>query len=307
MKSKNKEHYFNNSLDGFLYNYSSIDQQPIIIRSGLIAFTTYTTLLSFQITPYAFCRMPNERNNYMFNIPKTTFDSLFLQNMNAQRPLIIATDYKATKEIYMLLKFGYKHSNIFLHTHTGKQYFDLSYIIPVENEVFIDAGSYYGDTVIDFIKWCNNKYKKIYCFEPDKINYKRLNHTIQKKNIDRIIMYKNALWNKNEMVDFNNAGNTDSAISLSGKSLVSAVSLDSVIECAPTFIKMDIEGAEYEALVGAERTIRLYKPRLAISVYHNKNDILRIPTLIKSFDPNYKLYLRCYGRGDIDTVLYATL
>ena len=120
-------------------------------------------------------------------------------------------------------------------------------------------------------------------------------------------MYKNALWNKNEMVDFNNAGNTDSAISLSGKSLVSAVSLDSVIECAPTFIKMDIEGAEYEALVGAERTIRLYKPRLAISVYHNKNDILRIPTLIKSFDPNYKLYLRCYGRGDIDTVLYATL
>ena len=73
-----------------------------------------------------------------------------------------------------------------------------------------------------------------------------------------------------------------------------------------TFIKMDIEGAELESLKGAGRIIiREQKPKLAICVYHKKEDIFDIPEYILSLNPKYKLYLRHYTLGEWDTVLYA--
>ena len=66
---------------------------------------------------------------------------------------------------------------------------------------------------------------------------------------------------------------------------------------APTFIKMDIEGAEKEALIGAEQIIRCHKPKLAICVYHKPEDIYVLPELINSFREDYRFYLdlRKYG------------
>ena len=72
-----------------------------------------------------------------------------------------------------------------------------------------------------------------------------------------------------------------------------------------TFIKMDIEGAEYEALKGAERIIREQKPKLAICVYHKPEDIWELPELILEFNESYKFYLRHYSYQDNETVLYA--
>lgn len=72
-----------------------------------------------------------------------------------------------------------------------------------------------------------------------------------------------------------------------------------------TFIKMDIEGAELAALKGAKNTIKMYKPKLAICVYHNPLDIIEIPKLIKEIEPSYKLYLRHYSKFYSDTILYA--
>lgn len=72
------------------------------------------------------------------------------------------------------------------------------------------------------------------------------------------------------------------------------------------FIKMDIEGAEYQALVGARHTIEIYKPTLMISVYHRKDDFIRIPLLIKSLNPNYKIYFRHYRKmSEQETICYA--
>lgn len=72
-----------------------------------------------------------------------------------------------------------------------------------------------------------------------------------------------------------------------------------------SFIKMDIEGADLEALKGCQNTIRRYHPKLAISVYHKPEDIIEIPCYIKELVPEYRLYLRHYGNGDTETVLYA--
>jgi hypothetical protein len=74
---------------------------------------------------------------------------------------------------------------------------------------------------------------------------------------------------------------------------------------AATFIKMDIEGAEFNALKGAERTIRKHKPKLAVCVYHKAEDLITIPQYIKSLVPEYKLYFRAHLPGPFDYVLYA--
>ena len=70
-------------------------------------------------------------------------------------------------------------------------------------------------------------------------------------------------------------------------------------------IKMDIEGAEKKALMGAEKIIKKHKPRLAVCVYHNFEDFLEIPELIINMVPEYKLYLRHKSNSGTDTILYA--
>lgn len=84
--------------------------------------------------------------------------------------------------------------------------------------------------------------------------------------------------------------------------------LDDVFEDTKIdFIKMDIEGAEYAALTGAERCIRRNHPILAVCVYHKKDDLFTIPKLILQFNGNYKLYLRHYSDNQTETVIYACI
>ena len=84
------------------------------------------------------------------------------------------------------------------------------------------------------------------------------------------------------------------------------MTLDEVFEDKSiTFIKMDVEGAEYEALRGAEQTIRTQRPKLAISIYHKPEDILDLPQLLLSYQPEYRFYLRHYCIFNNETVLYA--
>lgn len=84
------------------------------------------------------------------------------------------------------------------------------------------------------------------------------------------------------------------------------MSLDDVLaDQRVTFLKMDIEGAEMEALRGAEHIIRAQAPKLAISVYHRRDDVWKIPMLLLSYQPAYRFYLRVYSFTGNDTVLYA--
>ncbi len=70
-------------------------------------------------------------------------------------------------------------------------------------------------------------------------------------------------------------------------------------------IKMDIEGGEYNALLGAAQTIRMQQPALAISVYHEFNDFFQIPGLIRDYGVEYKYFLRHYAWNSSETILYA--
>ena len=98
---------------------------------------------------------------------------------------------------------------------------------------------------------------------------------------------------------------TSSAISESGDVSVEVDSIDRVSVEPVTFIKMDVEGAEYQGILGARNMIAKYKPKLAICVYHKPEDIWELPQLIHEIRSDYVFYLRHYSFGDVETVLYA--
>lgn len=117
---------------------------------------------------------------------------------------------------------------------------------------------------------------------------------------------KGGVWSFDGKLKFDSKGNASSFICGEGNEIVKVRSIDSVLEGEKaTFVKMDVEGAELEALRGAENTIRKYKPKLAICIYHRKEDINTIPAIILKYNADYRLYIRHYSQWGSETVLYA--
>ena len=109
------------------------------------------------------------------------------------------------------------------------------------------------------------------------------------------------------MLHFNAVGSGSGYIDKKGETIIKTEKIDNIIgEDTVTFINMDIEGSEYEALLGACETIRRCHPSLMISVYHKKDDFIKLPLLIKSMCEDYILYFRHYRKRSVnETVCYA--
>ena len=90
--------------------------------------------------------------------------------------------------------------------------------------------------------------------------------------------------------------------------MVDVVSLDELIESDnnPIFLKLDVEGAEWQALKGGQRLIERYEPTIAISIYHQPDDLWELPLYIARLNPRYKLFLRTQGEDGMDVICYAT-
>lgn len=170
-------------------------------------------------------------------------------------------------------------------------------IKPSSNESYVDLGAYNGDTVSEFLRYADPKTAKITAFEPDKKNYRRLNQRIENENIigrvEQIDCYNIGVWSEQTVLHFASKGGRNSKLDDSGVIDVNANSVDNILSGNPaTVIKFDVEGAEYQALLGCENTIKAFKPRLMVSAYHKNEDLFALPLLIKSLNHNYKIYLR---------------
>lgn len=190
----------------------------------------------------------------------------------------------------------------------GSEYFDNHIFKISDNEVFVDGGGFDGDTIDEFVEFTKGKYKRIYSFEPQK---------------DKAQTIKDKLWRYGEKVVLFEKGLYDCAAELyfdagddmlSGRieeaptdNVISTIDIDSAIHEEVSFIKMDIEGAELKALQGAAGTIKRYKPKLAICIYHKPEDLWEIPRYIDSLVPEYKFFVRHFGWRYTSTVLYCTL
>ena len=141
-------------------------------------------------------------------------------------------------------------------------------------------------------------------------------------NLPNIILIPKGAYSSNNVMKFYNTGLARSTI-ISGQDnnhslsemlkahnddliQIETLTIDEMLSSEKaTYIKMDIEGSELEALKGAKQTIQKHKPRLAISIYHKNNDILDIPQYILELNDSYKFYIRQYIYTPLEVVLYA--
>lgn len=191
-----------------------------------------------------------------------------------------------------------------LHGTVGWQYFD--YLFAQENEVFVDGGVYDGTSSGDFVKWTNGKYEAIYGFEANPYCIEKCKRFYIDNCIHDVELIEKGMWDKKARLGFAGDYSKISRISDDGNEVVDLDTIDNVLNGRKaTFIKMDIEGAEYRALMGAKETIRKYKPRMALSVYHKPQDIIEIPVLLLEYNKDYKFALRQYSSIADETILYA--
>ena len=117
------------------------------------------------------------------------------------------------------------------------------------------------------------------------------------KEYSNIIFKKKAAMDVNSEFFINNNIESASANTITdeGSQKVIGVTLDSDIKEKIDLIKMDIEGCEERALMGAIGHIKNDTPILLISVYHNHNDLWKLPKLIYSVNDNYQFFLRYFG------------
>jgi FkbM family methyltransferase len=178
-----------------------------------------------------------------------------------------------------------------------------------DDEVFVDCGAFDGDTVRAFLKSRGERFRRIVAFEPDPKNFEALSRHVSglpEHISDRIDLHRTGTGLRRETVRFSATGNMGAAITAGGEIEITCVPLDEALaHLPPTYIKMDIEGAEPDALAGAAEIIRRNSPVLAICVYHRQDHIWRIPMQISTLNSDYEFFLRRYSEECWDVVCYA--
>lgn len=186
------------------------------------------------------------------------------------------------------------------------QYFDKEILKSDGSEIFVDGGAFTGDTAIEMNRsfTCNCK---IYSYELDPENARKVYKNWDKENIRNAELRLKGLADVNKKVSIVSNGNAshidENADSKNDSGQL--VRLDDDLKESVTFIKLDIEGAEKDAINGMIRHIKEDHPKLAICIYHLPDDIWRISELIYSIDNTYQFSMRHYTDMEYETVLYA--
>ena len=189
--------------------------------------------------------------------------------------------------------------------HSDNQYFNQITLEALNNSPvkYVDMGAYNGDTVIELSKKSN--LVNAYLFEPDFNNFNNLVESVSQLKI-KSLCFPLGVSDSYKILSFSSGNGEACTISDDGNMHIATASLDEIlINHDVNFIKMDIEGAEALALIGAKKIIKKCRPILAISYYHKPDDIWEIPLLLEKQCENYKFYLRQHLYNSFESVLYA--
>ncbi len=281
IKNKTKEEVFNNIKDAFF-------KIPLETQKSL---EDYYANFGY----WGKLKRSNEEYEELYNransLKEHIDDYVFIYNK--------LSDYRSKKLLYAILNNWYNFDFVTIANALEKnyeQYLDLDILKPDSDEVIVDLGAYTADTILNYIDtFGEDSYKKIYCYEITKETFEVLKGNLRKyKNIE----FVNKAASDHEGVLYineNETGASANTIKETGDKEVIATTIDNDIKDKVTLIKMDIEGSEQKALKGCERHIKNEHPKLLISVYHNHEDLYKIPLMINDMDSSYKFYLRCYG------------
>ena len=233
----------------------------------------------------------------------TDFEDDYKQNKDEYKKVfdILADD--KSKEVFekvinFKISFDFDFMEGFTNNHE-EQYFDKEIIPDIKNVRFVDGGAYIGDTLPQIIKNYPD-FEKIYCIEPNSLHINIAKRDFP--NIKNVEFINCGLGNKKISNDNDNQESQNNCEHNYQASNINTI--DNLISEKVNFIKMDIEGAEQDALEGATETIKKYHPILAICIYHKAEDWYKVPQIVLEKNPNYNVYLRHYMEGIFETVMY---
>ncbi|MCW0188843.1 FkbM family methyltransferase [Campylobacter lari] len=290
---------------------NSIDREKSIILVGMSNIKEGVNILKNLGFKYIY--VLNIWRDIIYNY--TDFKAFFEKEKNKFEEIYKLFDDDLSKQTYK----GYLKDRLFnnygdLSKLKVGGYFNNDIIKFQTNEVLLDCGAYTGDTILNFVQFCTD-YKICYALEPDENVSKVLRDNLNFNNI-RFELINCGVYNKNTQLEFlindfgdscfceNNSRNANKKMIKLNVRTIDDLILNENREI-PTYIKMDIEGGELSALEGAKKVIKQFKPKLAVCIYHKKEDLLHIPLFILSIRNDYKLYMRTHTGVGEDTVLYA--
>lgn len=204
------------------------------------------------------------------------------------------TTFRLTSDLSVMQGFRYDIVN---------QYFEDFLELQPEGESFLDIGCYDGFTSLEFARRAPG-FRHITAFEPSPANRAMVEANLLPLGADRVTVHACGLSDEKGVLSFSAGDGSSSRVSDEGDTSIVVERLDDLDVHSATFLKMDIEGGEEPALRGAIETIRRFRPRLAISVYHRATDLWRIPELVDAAGNDYELRLRHYTEGIDETVMF---
>ena len=296
------------------------ENKKIILYGCGIAGLTFTRMLQVEhIDFYGFCDQAAAKfPDGLLGKPVLSPDELVAHGDEYYVMLAVMKPFPRA-EIYNFLKENnYPKDHILDCTNDlnpileNKQYFEFPALYR-KGTAFIDGGCLNCDSSHRFAQWCNGEYSSIIAFEPDPNNYEACCKREQDDPLSNFQLINAGLSDKEGTAVFDALGTGSSHIIAAESDSVKTTTIrtttiDNCVEDRTVgFIKMDIEGAEFDALHGAQNTIRRDKPLLAICVYHLRGDMVAIMDYLHELVPEYRFLLRHYYLYQNETVLYASV
>ena len=175
-------------------------------------------------------------------------------------------------------------------------------------DIVIDGGAYDGDTATLFAQQVG-QHGAVLAIEPSARNLNALMDRLRKDSITNVIPVYAALWSRADSLAFDPDQGGSSAVTGKGSARVPALAIDSIAQIyrlpRVDLIKLDVEGAEAEAIEGAQDTIRRFRPKLQISVYHKRDDIVALPEQLKPLLRDYRVYFAHHNFYHTESDVYA--
>jgi FkbM family methyltransferase len=215
-----------------------------------------------------------------------------------------------SREVYeKILRFRLLDDSLEVPTMAqDKQYFEYGFYEKRPDEVFVDCGAFNGISLRTFLKENDNRFDGYYGLEPDPANYRMLQQYVEElppEQKSKVSITQKAAWMDGGGTRLYALKGPGSFVADIGGEEIETTTIDQLLNGKrATYIKMNIEGSEKQALEGAQACIRTYKPRLAIAGYHRTEDFWRIPQIIRGYREDYRMYLRSY-MNHISFVYYS--
>lgn len=233
---------------------------------------------------------------------------MWLPKLNDTYAILADNKSRRTMELFLRAAVNGEFSELYEKCYEPIAYFNsVTNNLPVE--ILVDCGAFDGDDIYDFVQVYTG-YEKIIAIEPDEKNLIALRKNIAANEIANVEIVPKGVSNRSGISSFLSSADAASHLSEDGDVYVQVIALDDILykyRKSNVFIKMDIEGSEIDALIGASKFIRTFKPCLAICVYHKEDDLITIPQYIDSLveSGTYNYFLRFHGNSLSELVFYA--